>query len=323
MTKHINIHQATEVLRNLYRGFQASRVILTANKYGIFDHVQSPKTAKEIAKAVRADARALEILLDAVTSLGFLQKSGSKYKNTPLSDALLVQGKPFYQGDALRHADSLYQNWSGLDKVVKTVRPYHKADNHASFIKAMHNMAILKARKIVQSIDLRGVKTVLDLGGGPGTYAMEFARKGAAVTLFDFAETIRIARNIVGKSGVKNIKYLPGNFKLDSIGKNYDLIFISQILHAYSDADCRKLMLKCAKALNPGGRIVIQEFRIAEDRAHPAPAALFSINMLVNTAGGRSYTPVEMKNWLVGAGLKNVKIKPIGDNVLVYAKNEV
>lgn len=323
MTKHISIKHATEVLRKLYRGFQASRVILTANNYGIFEHTQSPKTAKQIAKAVHADARAMEILLDAVTSLGFLRKSNAKYKNTPLSDALLVQGKPFYQGDALRHADSLYQNWSGLDKVVKTGLPYHKADNHSSFIKAMHNMAVLKARKVIQSIDLRGVKTVLDLGGGPGTYSIEFARRGAFVTLFDFAETIRIARVIVKKSGVENIKYLPGNFKHDSIGKNYDLIFVSQILHAYSDVDCRELMLKCARALNPGGRIIIQEFHIAEDRAHPVPAALFSINMLVNTAGGRSYTPVEMKNWLLGAGLKNVKIKPVGDNVLVYAKNEV
>lgn len=320
MTKQINIPQATEILRNLYRGFQASRVMLTANNYGIFNHTVLPKTAGQVARSVRADARAMEILLDAVTSLGFLRKSGSKYKNTPLSNALLVKGKPYYQGDALRHADSLYQNWSGLDRVVKTGLPYHKADNHGSFIKAMHNMAVLKARKVVQSIDLRGVRTVLDLGGGPGTYSMEFARRGASVTLFDFAETITIARGIIKKSGIKGIRFLAGNFKTDPIGKGYDMIFASQVLHAYSEKDCKDLIKKCAKALNPGGRIVIQEFHIAEDRAHPVSAALFSINMLVNTAGGRSYTPTEMKTWLTGAGLKDIKIKPDGDNVLVTAR---
>lgn len=45
--------------------------------------------------------------------------------------------------------------------------------------------------------------------------------------------------------------------------------------------------------------------------------ALFSVNMLVNTAGGRCYPPGEIKNWLSRAGLKELEEKLLDDTVLI------
>lgn len=47
----------------------------------------------------------------------------------------------------------------------------------------MHNLALLRVKKVIGNINLEGVRRALDLGGGPGTYSMAFARKGIEVTL--------------------------------------------------------------------------------------------------------------------------------------------
>ncbi len=314
-----NIAERAKEIRKIWGGFQGARVLFTANNYRVFDYLIKPQSAKTISKKLKTDLRAAEILLDALTGLGLLKKHSGRYQNSSLASQFLVSGRPYYQGDIIKHADTLWQNWSGLDHVLKTGEPYHKAHNHEAFILGMHNLAVLKAGNIIDRVGLKGVKTALDLGGGPGTYSMEMAKRGVKVTLFDRPETVRIAKKIIGKKGIKDIKFIQGDFILDDIGKGYDLIFISQILHSMSGEDNISVLKKCKKALNAGGRIVIQEFNISNDRTQPAPGALFSINMLVNTEGGRCYSSDELKHWLVKTGFKKIKKQIIEDCVLVSA----
>ncbi|HEX9136095.1 MAG TPA: methyltransferase, partial [Nitrospirota bacterium] len=118
----------------------------------------------------------------------------------------------------------------------------------------------------------------------------------------------------------KNIDLLSGDFHSDDIGKGYDLVFISQIFHSMSECESLALLEKTRNALNPNGKITIHEFYLEKDRAHPAAGALFSINMLVNTAAGRSYTTDEMKVWLRRSGFSGVKIKILGDTVVLTAR---
>ncbi len=305
----------------LWGGFRASRVVLTANNYRVFDYLKSPKTAGEIAGVIAADARATEVLLDAVTSLGLLRKSGGKYRNTETAKRFLVKDSALYQGDMLRHADNLWKSWSGLDEVVKTGLPNRSGvRDYGSFIRAMHNNAVFRAKGVIAAIDLKGVIRALDLGGGPGTYSIELARKKISVTLFDLPETITIAKEIGSEQGVKNIYYVPGDFHTDNIGSGYDLVFISQIVHSLSIDESTALIEKARNAMNPMGRIVIQEFLLEKDRAHPVPGALFSVNMLVNTTAGRSYTVQEIKGWLEKAGFKGIRTKPLGETVLVTGR---
>ena len=313
--------QQLHAFMRLAGGFRASRVILTANNYEIFEHLKAPKTGAALARKIKTDPRATEILLDAVTALGLLGKTGSRYRNTAIATQFLVQSSRWHQGDMLRHSDTLWKNWSGLDAVVKTGMPDRSGGrHHESFIRAMHNNAVFRAPNIIKTIDLKGVKRAIDLGGGPGTYSMELARKGVGVTLFDLPNTVAIAKKIVRESKVQGVDFIAGDFHADEFGKGYDLAFISQILHSLSKDECLALLRKARIALNPKGVIAIHEFFLDEDRAHPAPGALFSINMLVNTAAGRCYTPREMKAWLARAGFKGVKTKVLGDTVVVTGR---
>jgi ubiquinone/menaquinone biosynthesis C-methylase UbiE len=308
--------QARE-LRKLLNGFQASRVILTANNLKVFDLLTVPRSAAESAQTLGTDVRATEILLDALTGLGLLKKSGGRYRNAPVAGRLLISTAPASLAGMVQHMDTLWKNWSALDEVMKTGSPARKARDNEAFIRAMHSIAFLRARDVINALDLKGVRRALDLGGGPGTYSMELAKRGISVTLFDMPETITIAKDIVQRSGGKNMEFRGGNFLNDPIGSNYDLVFISQISHSFSGKENRFIMEKSRDALNTGGRIAIQEFYIENNRTSPPPSALFSVNMLVNTDAGRCYSPQEIKGWLSDAGFGSIRHKRLQETVLV------
>jgi len=301
--------------------FFVSRVILTANRLRIFDHLAAPgKTAPQLSRTLQTDTRATELLLNSLVAVGLLVKSKDTYTNTAIASRYLVSGKPGYQGDILRHYSTLWDNWSGLDTVVKTGKPFRKAHDHEAFILGMHNLALLKVKKVLDALDLSGVRRVLDLGGGPGTYAMAFARKGKETVLMDFPETLKIAKRLIRSTGLgRKISLLPGDFTRDDIGSGYDLVLISQIFHAYDDAACIAMLKKSHQALNPGGKVVVQEFLLDDTHTAPPWGALFAINMLVNTPGGRTYTLKEMTSWVRKAGFREIGSSMLDDAVLITA----
>jgi ubiquinone/menaquinone biosynthesis C-methylase UbiE len=307
-------------LRKIWGGFRQSRVLITANNYRVFDRLLHPQSARHISENLNTDLRATEILLDALVAIGLLTKQKNRYRNTPDASQFLVSGRPHYQGDIIRHADALWKNWSGLDEVLRTGKPCDRMLDREAFIRGMHNIASLKAKDVMDKIGLKGVRTALDLGGGPGTYSIEMARRGIRVTLFDLPETIEIAKKVIGKERADGISLMGGDFMTDEIGKCYDLVFMSQILHSYSEKDNLRLLKKCRKTLNKGGKVGIQEFYLDRSRTHPLQGALFSVNMLVNTEGGRCYPTEEIRSWILKTGLKKIKKAFIDDSVVIVGQ---
>jgi ubiquinone/menaquinone biosynthesis C-methylase UbiE len=299
--------------------FMPARIILSANRYRIFDYLEEGgKTAAALATAVKTNRRATELLLNSLVAIGLLIKKNELYVNAPVASRYLVKGKPQYQGDILDHNNILWDNWSGLDSVLKTGKPFRKSHDHKSFICGMHNIATLKAAGVMKALDLEGVKRILDLGGGPGTYSMAFAKKKIDVTLFDFPDTLKISKRLARDAGLeRNIRFMPGDFMKDAWGSGYDMIFISQIFHSYTPQECIAMLKKSYAAMNPGGRVVVHEFYLDETMTKPPQGAIFAINMLVNTPAGRSYTPKEMSGWLKRAEFAGVEVKRLEETVLL------
>jgi SAM-dependent methyltransferase len=310
-------------LRRLYLGFTSARVVLTANNLGVFDRLKRAASAFDLAGRLRTDPRATEILLDALTGIGLVRKGkDGRYRNAPVTSRYLVRGARLYQGDIVRHADTMWLNFSGLDEVVKTGKPARRGFDHESFILGMHNLTVPRTAGLIAAVGLKGVKTMLDLGGGPGTNAVAMAKKGVRATIFDLPETIRIARQVARREKAEGIRYLSGDFHVDPIGSGYDLILVSQIFHAYGADENIALLEKCRAALNPGGRVVAQEFPIDETRTTPPQSALFSVNMLVGTETGRCYTLREMKEWFRAAGFVRITVRHLPETVLVLGERK-
>jgi ubiquinone/menaquinone biosynthesis C-methylase UbiE len=299
--------------------FSSSRIILTANNFRIFDNLEGKgETVSALSATIATDRRATELLLNSLVAIGLLEKKNNLYRNAPVASKYLIIGKPYYQGDILRHASTLWDNWSGLDTVLKTGKPHKKSRDNKSFILGMHNLATQKVKEVIKSVDLTGIKCLLDLGGGPGSYSMAFAKEKIHVTLMDYPDTLRISKKLIKDAGMeKNIKLLPGNFTQDVLGGNYDMVFISHIFHAYGIADSLAILRRCYDVLHPGGKIAVQDFNLHESKTSPLQGAVFAINMLVNTLEGRSYTPKEMSSWMKEAGFRNIRRTILDETVLM------
>jgi ubiquinone/menaquinone biosynthesis C-methylase UbiE len=310
-------------LRKQVAGFEVSRLIIAALNLGVFEALSRPRTLKSLTSLIKASARGTELMLNALIGLGYVRKSVKGFQNSSISNRYLVKEKPMYQGDIIRHYEALWNGWSFLEDSIRTGLPAKRdpADgSFGSFIMGMHNLSLKRAPELIKAIGLKGVKTALDLGSGPGTNAMAICKQGVEATVFDLPEAIVIAKKVAGKSRIKGLKYMAGDFTKDSIGKGYDLILISQIFHAYSERVNLKLLRKCKRALNPGGRVAVQEFQSSGDKTRPVHSSLFGLNMLVGTSEGRLYSSLEIKSWLKRAGFKSLKSVSLSETVLITGR---
>ncbi|HWR15878.1 MAG TPA: methyltransferase [Terriglobales bacterium] len=308
---------AFEQLQELIWSFRQSRVVLSAIELDVFSKIASGATAAEVGAKIGTDPRATEMLLNALVNLELLTKTDSKYFNAEVASRYL-------SGDArmsVMHQVGLWNRWSSLTQCVKTgtaVLPSERSESDTeAFIAAMHRNASERAVHVVESVEASRFRKMLDLGGGSGAYSIAFAQANPElhVTIFDRAEVLKIASRHVANAGLANrIGTHPGDMLVDSLPSGNDFILLSQILHAFGVDENRQLLKRAYAALNPGGQIAIQEFLLDPERTSPRWAVLFSLNMLVGTPSGSSYTEAEIRSWLEKAGFRNVRHVPLPPN---------
>jgi hypothetical protein len=138
--------------------------------------------------------------------------------------------------------------------------------------------------------------------------AMARARPELTATIFDLPEVLPLTREYIAAAGMQQrVGVLPGDYREAEFGHGFDLILLSSIVHSNSPALNTDLLRRCAAALASGGRIVIKDFLVNEDRSGPPQAVLFALNMLVNTNAGDTYSEGEIRAWLKTAGLPAVE----------------
>ncbi len=309
-----------EQLMSMARGFQAARMLTVAVDLGVFDFLDQARSAVETAAWLKADARAAGIFLNGLAALGLLVKETDSFHNSEIASRYLVQGKDDYRGAILKHLEQTWERgWNDLRHTVlvgypQGVEPETWVDTRRSrdeegvqaFIWGMHALARDLAPQVAAKLPLSGVRRLLDLGGGPATYAIAFAQANPDLqaTVFDLPGPGDIARENIAKNGLSSrINVLTGNFLKDDIGSSYDFIWISQILHSHDQEQCRLIIRKAAAAIVPGGRLAIQDFFLNPDGCTPPGAALFGVHMLAVTPRGRAYTYGEVGEWLKEEGL--------------------
>ena len=302
-------------IREFAAAFQKSRILLSGFELDIFSNIYEPGTSsKHIAESLHLDDHACERLLNALASLDFLTKKGNLFFNTEESFTFLSKKSPEYLG-GLMHSNHLWNTWSNLSNVVKTGKSANpsvindRGENWLlPFITAMHDRAKAQAPRQLANIDLSGVKSILDVGGGSGAFSMEFVSKkpGIEATVFDLPNVVPITQKFIDKEGFAGkVKTSTGDYTKDELPTGFDMVFLSAIIHSNSLEVNSELIKKCFKALNSKGRIVIQDWIMNNDRTQPTAGAIFAINMLVGTEAGDCFTEKEVQDMFNAAGFIN------------------
>lgn len=172
----------------------------------------------------------------------------------------------------------------------------------------MSDIAKFSAVELLDALDLSGRRHLLDLGGGPATYALSFLGKypEARATLFDRAEVVEIAREEVERAGLaERMSYRTGDMTTNDLGEGYDVVLLSNIIHSFGPEENLDVFRRCYKALAPGGLFIIKDFLVDNDRSGPPFSLLFALNMLVGTENGDTYTYAEVDGWASEAGFVN------------------
>jgi predicted O-methyltransferase YrrM len=275
--------------------------------------------AKELASKLNVANDGLERLLNALTAMTLLSKSGNKFSNTPAAKNFLSKTGEQYLGNIIMHHHHLVESWTHLDQAVKTGMPVRNRTSFSdeewreSFLMGMFNLAMAFAPRLVPLIDLGGRRHLLDLGGGPGTYAIHFCMKNPQLkaSVFDLPTTRPFAEKTIKKFDLSDrIDFMDGNYLEDRISGRFDVAWLSHILHGEGPDDCLEILKKTVAVLEPEGLIVIHDFILNNSMDGPLFPALFSLNMLLGTTSGQSYSEDQIADMLSRAGVKDIRRIP-------------
>jgi SAM-dependent methyltransferase len=301
-------------------GHAEARAIQVALKLGMFEALSDgPRDAAELAARLRCNPRATMLLANALVALDLLTKQDSRYGLTGASRQYLVESSPEYLGGMILFDAGLWDAWGRLEDSIRSGNPARTPDmfqntpqETARFIKAMDSLVRARgdARWTAERLDLSFAKTIVDLGGGPGTYLVEFLRRWSKTrgAIYDLPATLKVARQLLSERepwALPRIDLREVDYNTSELPGPVDVIFMSNIIHSENESTNAALISKCFRALSPHGMVVIKDHIMDADLIAPPAGAVFALYLLLTTRG-RDYSFEEITDWLTAAGFRDI-----------------
>lgn len=307
-------------------GFGPSQVLAVAADLGLFTRIAEGHTTPEaLAEALGVPARGVRMLVDVLVGMGFLDRAAEGEDRhlslAPDVEAFLVQGKPAYVGDFVAlHGRRLQEAWGKLGDVVRTGVPARQQDDPEAGLALWHELveclfpvnyrAATQAGAEIARRHPEGEVRLLDVAAGSGVWGLgaATATPRIRVTALDLPEIVGHAKRHAERMGLgERFEVLPGDLRETDLGRErFEVAMLGHICHSEGPQGTRALLDKVARALVPGGTVVVAEFVPDAGRNGPLTPLLFAVNMLVNTTEGDTYTLDQLAGWLREAGFADV-----------------
>ena len=315
-----------EGINELARGFWHSAILRAGIKFDLFSLLEgNTLTSNDVAQRIGAAPRYVQAFLESCVVLDLLEKRGDAYGNSPLASKFLVRGGREYVGDHALHHTNTWASWGRLDEVIregKTLLPYETgyvdaATYWTDYMMGQHNRAASgQARALVESVDLRSRRKLLDLGGGAASYSIALcgANPQLRAVVVDSKEPLRIAKPLVDEHHLQGqITLLEGDFHQTELDADYDVALVSGVVLIKSEEDCRHLFKVTYDALLPGGMVIIQDYMRIDHS--PERARLDTLEhmyvMVAFDPGAADREGEEVASWLRDTGFQNLNMVPL------------
>jgi hypothetical protein len=310
--------------------FWASKTLLSAVELGVFTELaRGPERFEALRGRLGLHPRSARDFFDALVALGFLQRTGDRYSNTPETDLFLDRRKPSYAGGILEMANHrLYPFWNGLTEALRTGLPQNEAKHGGTglfetlyadparlkeFLAAMTGISHGANMTIARTFPWKDYRTFVDIGTAQGDLAAQVALANPRMTGlgFDLPQVAPIFEEYVAAAGVSDrLDFAAGSFFEDPFPK-VDVVMMGHILHDWDLPTKKMLIGKAFDALPSGGALIVYESIIDDDRSKNAFGLLMSLNMLIETPGGFDNTGADCSGWMKEAGFSQTRVEPL------------
>ncbi len=310
------------IVLDLLQAFRWSKTMFAAVSLGVFDAlISGPKSFTALAAELRANADALERLLDACVGLQLLRRHADSYENTPVAATYLTNTSPHRLTGYINYSnDVMWKLWANLEDAVREGTHRWKqtygwdgpifshffktAEAKREFLMGMHGFGVISSPHVVRAFDLSLFTRLVDLGGATGHLAIAACQRYEKLhaVVFDLPEAVPLAQEIVGASPVADrIDVRAGDFFTDSLPTG-DLYAVGRILHDWSEKKIVKLLGRIYDSLPVNGALLIAEKLLVEDKTGPRWAQMQNLNMLTCTEGKertlQEYEALLRQSWI-------------------------
>lgn len=311
---------------DLLTGMRKSKIMFAAVALGVFDALDGgPRSAEQLAGALRADLSALTRLLDACVGLELLQLDGGDYANTPQAQTYLTSTSPRRMTGYINYSnDVAWKLWAHLEDAIREgthrwpqaygwdgpifASFFSDERSKREFLMGMNGFGRITSPLVAGAFDLSEFHTFVDVGGATGHLAIAVCERWPHIrgVLFDLPEALPLAREVIGESRVaERIALVGGDFFASELPAG-DIYALGRILHDWTPEKCLRLLRRLHDRLPAGGAVLIGEKMLWEDKTGPDWAQMQDLNMLVCTEG-RERTLTEYEELLIQAGFHDVR----------------
>jgi hypothetical protein len=319
-------------------GAGMTHLLGSAVRFGIADILEGgPLTAAQLAEHCQLDSDSLHRALRVLVYKGYfkLDKSG-RFSNNRMSRTLL-SNRADQSTQFVRYFSSTSNltAWTNIDSVLQTgdngfVQAYGKSvwqwfsehpEEEACFAGAMSGRTYADAPFIASAYPFGEVQTVCDVGGGSGGLlaAILGSHGHLKATLVDLPGVVEKAQQKLGSSPIgARVQLHPGDI-FQELPAGNDLYLLKNILHDWTDADCKRILDNCRAAVGNSGRILVAEFTPATNEAHDM-GVVTDVQMMVVTDNGRERSIEEFSTLFRNSGFSLARVLPTPSLTLLEAR---
>jgi O-methyltransferase domain/Dimerisation domain len=291
-----------------------ARILGTAAHLELFDWLgKRAKGSRAATSHFGGTQEGWKIFLDALTAMGLLRKRAASYENSSFTLRHLCAGK----GSFLLPDHDAWDLWGNLpDFLTAGKRP---KVSHPFFTDPKRTERLLRsldhdARKIapylIGRLPLSRSQTLLDVGGGLGTFALACCRRFPRLraTIVEHPRVVPFTRDAVKNTKMaKRVEVIALDVVKDPLPRGFDLILISNVLHGQGVDENRALLRSAYRGLNQGGYMMLRDVLISRTGSDQEWGALFSVALFLYTRNGRCYGRDEVRGWLRHAGFSRIR----------------
>ena len=302
-------------------GFMAAKHLFVASAIGLFERLAGgPATLDELATNCGVPRRTLGISVDAMASLGLVERDGERYHNSAAAAAFLAGTPGPDLRPLLRVLDRIsYGLWMNLEAAVRAGEGQRQfggfsAEQQQIFSAGVEAFSAASAVALAANYDFGRHRRVLDIAGGTGSFLIPILRRYPALqaTLFELPGACAVARQrLASEPEGARVSVVDGDFFTDPLPGGHDVLIVANTVHVLSVAHNLDLLKAIRAGVEADARLLLVDMWMDPTHAQPPAAPLMSGEFLVMSGEGQAYGEDQADKWLGQTGWHKLERRPL------------